>query len=248
MLRPDGPMGTTDLTRSWGSKLAGATLRIAAALHYASVPAEDRISAETMRAAVTLAEYYRTHADAALHPADNQAATDARALLSWLTGRTGRFTARDIRRGAPRRFRDDAALTRKTLAALVELGWCRAAAAGGWELHPQAAEHLKACDTCDTNNESAGHGRRTAAVTASHQGATSGDTPSATVASRRIAVRRDGDTEKPPATSGNAETVAPVARVAPVCRVCGPPIDPVIRMVWHSRRLHPKCAPEANRA
>lgn len=220
MLRPDGPLGTTELLRSWGSKLAGASLRIAAVLHVAADPSlgDLRIGADAIRAAVQLAEYYRAHADAALHPADDQAADDARSLLRWLTRRPSpRFSDRDVRRGAPRRFRGDPAVARRTLAVLAELGWCRAAAAGGWELHPQAAEHLSACDTCDTDPKSAGQGRRTAGDSPSHPRATRGDNVRQSpdhVAPRRTTGRHHEADSAPASTSKNAGTVAAVARVA----------------------------------
>lgn len=51
--------------RDWGGKLVGAMMRIAALLHLSSFPATESISAETVTAAVKIAEYLGAHAEAA---------------------------------------------------------------------------------------------------------------------------------------------------------------------------------------
>jgi hypothetical protein len=252
LLRPDGGLGVSDLMRRWGSKLAGATLRIAGVLHAAAMTelggeVGAEISVDTIRSAVELAEYYRVHAAAALHPADNQAAADCRALLGWLTGRSAdSFGVRDVRRGAPRRFRESAELTRRAIDTLAELGWCRLASAGsGWELHPDAETHLRACDTCDTPEETPAQAAETPLVRLSHPDATGGDAvrhSPGTVAPRRTRVRQPTTATSHAPASGNEGGVAPVAPVAgETCRVCSEELDPLLAARWHRDRIHPRC-------
>lgn len=74
-----------EFMRDWGGKLAGATLRIAALIHAAEAqgdPAELPIQAETMEAAIRIAEFLGPHAEAAyqLMGAD-EATADAKYLL-----------------------------------------------------------------------------------------------------------------------------------------------------------------------
>lgn len=51
--------------RDWGGKLVGATMRIAALLHLANLPADVPISAATMAGATSIAEFLGAHAEAA---------------------------------------------------------------------------------------------------------------------------------------------------------------------------------------
>ena len=51
--------------QDWGNKITGTMIRIAALLHLSSFPASEPISAETMTAAIKIAEFYFIHAQAA---------------------------------------------------------------------------------------------------------------------------------------------------------------------------------------
>lgn len=51
--------------QDWGNKITGTMIRIAALLHLSSFPASEPISAETMTAAIKIAEFYFVHAQAA---------------------------------------------------------------------------------------------------------------------------------------------------------------------------------------
>ncbi|MDQ7910778.1 YfjI family protein [Phytohabitans sp. ZYX-F-186] len=231
MLRPNGPMGAP-LMRGWGSKLAGATLRIAGAIHAAT--AKDiaaPISGETMAAAVNLAEYYRAHAAVALRPGEDAETTNARSLIEWLIthSEAGRFRSRDIQRGGPSQLRQKAALA-PVLARLLDLGWIRPATtvdsrADTYELHPEAQKHLDACDTgdsCDSDEETAGQGLFDGPTTVSRQLATPAtDQPS--VANRRSNLRHARKRSNLPLTSEDTVTVAAVAGVATECPVCSWP-------------------------
>lgn len=91
----------------WGSKLTGATVRIAGLLHLAEHLRDgwrQPINADTVEAAARLGDYYAAHALAAFdHMGTNPALDDARAVTDWITRqRTETFTKRDAFRGLPR--------------------------------------------------------------------------------------------------------------------------------------------------
>ena len=111
-----GEGGELGHVADWGSKLAGAVVRIAALLHLAEADEAWRRSVDVthVRAAITLGDYFRAHA---LAVADVMRADvgrdDARALLVWATGRPP-WSRRDAMRAMQTRFPDvetlDAAL------------------------------------------------------------------------------------------------------------------------------------------
>jgi hypothetical protein len=87
--------------RAWGSKLSGAVARIAGVLHLAATtatqPEKVSISAETMRAAVRIGQYFEAHALAAFGMMDELPCLPvARKVLRWIErGKRARFTLRD---------------------------------------------------------------------------------------------------------------------------------------------------------
>jgi len=111
--------GRMEMFRDWGSKLAGATLRIAAVLHCVKeVMARSRdvrhrtprkISVETIRSAIEIARYAIPHTEAALNlmqAQDNGHDADAQYVLGWIRRNGQReFTKRDIQQNCKRRFR-----------------------------------------------------------------------------------------------------------------------------------------------
>ncbi len=114
----------------WGSKLAGAVVRIAGLIHLASHLRDGwgkPVTAATIGAARRLGEYYSAHALAAFDAmgADPKV-DDARAVHAWLQ-RTGpaAFTRRDAYRAMPRgRFRKVTDLD-PALDLLEQHGWIR---------------------------------------------------------------------------------------------------------------------------
>jgi hypothetical protein len=212
-----------NLVREWGSKLAGAVARIAGCLHAVSGRLADPIDEQTMRAAVALGDYYQAHAVAALAGADDPATGPARTLLAYLVDKgVTRFTSRDIQRTGPKSLRK-AADMRPALDDLTQLGWIREARTGGWEVHPHAAQLLKAGDrgdTGDTPTVSAGQPASAPVAPPVAPPGDTGDTPGDTsrALSPVVAPPGDtpGDTMSHTLTSENAPAVAPVAPVARV--------------------------------
>jgi replicative DNA helicase len=101
-LAPGAALGGTD---GWGSKLAGATARVAGLLHFAEYEPSHAIhmdvSADTMKRAVRLSrEYLIPHALAVLSLAGaNPIVEDAKRIVAWLTrGERDRFTRADAYR------------------------------------------------------------------------------------------------------------------------------------------------------
>jgi hypothetical protein len=100
--------GALENMRDWGGKLAGATLRLAAVMHWFTRGREDNIAATAIRAAITIARYLIPHAEAVLNmmqantgPSDD----DAQYVLSWIQ-RHGRrqFTKSEAQHHGKRRF------------------------------------------------------------------------------------------------------------------------------------------------
>lgn len=92
----------------WGSKLAGATLRLAAVLHCVKFGPEGEIGEETLASAITIARYLICHAEAVLTDtaaAEGTVDADARYVLRWIK-RHGKqeFTERDVHQHGKRRF------------------------------------------------------------------------------------------------------------------------------------------------
>lgn len=123
-----GPNGELAHVRGWAGKIVGATVRIAGLLHLLEHgTAVDTITADSMRGAVALGEYFTAHA---LHAFDEMAARDddlelARRVVA-LIGRNPKFrefSARDLMVAAPRSWMPDTATMGTTLDTLVDLGW-----------------------------------------------------------------------------------------------------------------------------
>lgn len=103
-----GHLGHID---SWAGKLPGTLARLAGLMHLASVahPLDNPISAATLQRALTLGEYYISHALAVfdLMWSDPKLA-DARRVLEWLRDREepgAPFTRRELHRALQGRFR-----------------------------------------------------------------------------------------------------------------------------------------------
>jgi len=100
-MRPEGPMAQI---REFGSKQAGNCARLAGLLHlaeYGKIGFQVEISAETVRAACRLTDYYCAHSKAVLGLMKEEPTfAVARKILLWLR-RTGlkTFTGRDVLRG-----------------------------------------------------------------------------------------------------------------------------------------------------
>jgi len=100
--------GQMEITRDWGAKLAGATLRLAAVLHCVDRGPVGLIERPTIAAAVEIGRYLIPHAEAVL---DMMSATedstddDARYVLRWIERHDLReFTKRDAQQHGKRRF------------------------------------------------------------------------------------------------------------------------------------------------
>jgi len=105
-LEPDlGPGGRYESTSGWHGKLAGAVARIAGGLHLAHSPLEggalqEPISADTMRAALALGEFYAAHAERVhkVFAGTPEAQTAARVLDAIKRNGWRTFTERDLYR------------------------------------------------------------------------------------------------------------------------------------------------------
>ena len=123
-----GPNGELAHIRGWAGKIVGATVRIAGLLHLLQHgTTEDAITAESMRGAVTLGEYFTAHAR---HAFDEMAARDddlelARRTIA-LIGRNPtfcEFSARALFTAAPRSWMPGTATMDAALDKLVDYGW-----------------------------------------------------------------------------------------------------------------------------
>jgi hypothetical protein len=141
----EADLGDGDLAdrTGFGSKLAGAGLRIALTLHALSTWAEGGkpqdappISAETMRCAVAWTDYLRAaerHARSVIGGTGED--RDRSRLVEWIERKGGTVTVRDLRNG-PAPWRGDTARSRDALAELAEagfgsFGWTTPAESGG---------------------------------------------------------------------------------------------------------------------
>lgn len=127
-LAEDGQLGT-GLLAEWGSKLAGAMVRMAGLLHVATEAEAFRapISSATLADAIRLGTYFSEHARAALGLLGETDTSDARYLLGHLARRNvDEFTIRSLHAELPRgRF----ATAEDVTAAVVVLedhGWVAA--------------------------------------------------------------------------------------------------------------------------
>jgi hypothetical protein len=103
-----GDGGQMEITRDWGAKLAGATLRLAAVLHCVERGAAGRVEGPTIGAAIEIARYLVPHAEAGLNlmvASEETADDDARYVLRWIE-RHGRrqFTKSEAQHHGKRRF------------------------------------------------------------------------------------------------------------------------------------------------
>lgn len=127
-LAEDGRLGT-GLLAEWGSKLAGAMLRIAGLLHVASEAEAFRapISAATLAQAVRIGTYYAEHARAALGLLGETDTGDARYVLEHLKRQErDTFTIRSLHMELPRGRFGTADDVSAAVAVLEEHGYVRA--------------------------------------------------------------------------------------------------------------------------
>jgi len=104
--------GEMEFIQDWGAKLAGMTLRMAAALHCVKhshvLPSTVQIEESTFRSAIELARYAIPHADRVLSMMGQNTPspqTDAQYLWKWLTKRQPeRISKRDLHRAVQRKF------------------------------------------------------------------------------------------------------------------------------------------------
>jgi hypothetical protein len=154
-----GPSGQLAAHSGWGSKLVGATLRMAGLLHAAERPAVDpsarRASAEAVANAVTLARYCIPHALAAFGCMGQRNETERHAVrvLQWAqTAGLSSFTERDVWQTLRRSFHDEVRGIRPALEELAARNYLREVPPGErkgpgrkpsprWEVHPDAVSH-----------------------------------------------------------------------------------------------------------
>ncbi len=121
-----GPSGDLVGLGAWGSKLGGATVRIAGLLHLATHVGESLelpIGAAAMQAAVSLAHYFVPHAKVVFDLMGDDPALDlARRIVAWLElcGESA-FSRRDVLRGV--RPRPQAKAASAALALLESYGY-----------------------------------------------------------------------------------------------------------------------------
>ncbi len=102
-----GDGGEMEAIRDWGGKLAGATLRLAAAIHCAKQgTAEGRISVQTVSSAIEIAKYLIPHAERVLSLAGaSRDDADAAYVLAWIRRHDKQeFGKREAQQQGKRRF------------------------------------------------------------------------------------------------------------------------------------------------
>ena len=138
--------------RDWASKLAGATMRLAALLHLAAHLADGYqrpVDADTMERAVELGRYFTDHARAAFRQMGmDPLVADAQTLLAWIKrSEAAEFSKRDLFNGVRSSRFQKAADLDEGLAVLVDHGYVRLAKApgtserGGRPSSPRYAAH-----------------------------------------------------------------------------------------------------------
>ncbi len=161
-LRPGGEFAAM---REWANKLPGTTLRLAGLLHMAHHPTDGwrrPLDADRMTGAVALADALAGHYRTALHTVTAEPThTAALHTLRFLADRQmTTFTRRELHRRLIRQL-PTAADVAAALDVLTTYGWIRTRPTDGrHQLHPRAADLLKAVDTLTTNINgafSAGH-------------------------------------------------------------------------------------------
>jgi len=100
--------GQMEMTRDWGGKLAGATLRLAAVLHCVEHGAAGYIGRTTIAAAVEIARYLVPHAETVLNmmqAKEGSGDDDARYVLRWIERHSrSEFTKTEVQHHGKRRF------------------------------------------------------------------------------------------------------------------------------------------------
>lgn len=118
--------------RTWGSKLPGQMLRLAAVLHIMAAnesgdaaPHETPIGADTVVQAIALANYFRAHT-LRLFVGRSRTSKRERMVLEWIRSNGDpEFGLRDLYRSLRRQFDEDMTCLRTTLDRLQDLGWLR---------------------------------------------------------------------------------------------------------------------------
>ncbi len=123
-----GDGGEMEILKDWGSKLAGATLRLAAIMHCVEHGVAGNIGIETLEDAIELARYAIPHAEVVLNKmggTDDKQDADARYILKWIERNShATFTKRDAQQHGKRRF-PKATDIDLPLGVLVERGYIR---------------------------------------------------------------------------------------------------------------------------
>lgn len=123
-----GEGGELESIRDWGAKLAGATLRMAGALHCAEWDRIVAIAERTIQAGIEIARYLIPHAQQVLtlmSATNKPAEDDARYVLRWMNRHSKtEFTERDVHQHCKRRFPQVADL-RLALTELEQRGFIR---------------------------------------------------------------------------------------------------------------------------
>jgi len=229
MLHRDGDLAGGGLLQFWGGKLVGAAVRIAGCLHAAGGPTslDQRIEEATIASAINLAEYFRTHAMAALTPANDERVRDCRTVLDRLIAKNlYTFTIRELQRKLPRGMQKAERIA-DLVKYLIGLGFVRLHLSEvGYELHPRTAEFLTPADSADSaDTECTSAGQRV--VEAVSRGADSADRSSEIVST----VSRGADARRKALTRGNGARVSTVGTVSRgkgagrICPDCTEPYD-----------------------
>jgi len=94
-----GPGQKLEHISDWGGKLCGAIIRLAAVLHackHPENPAGVAMSADTLASAITLGDYYESHALAVFGQMGRTTSADASSFLNWIVkNNIEQFTARN---------------------------------------------------------------------------------------------------------------------------------------------------------
>jgi hypothetical protein len=160
-----GVGGELDHLADWGSKLAGAVVRVAGLLHLAGnlkTGYRERVRAETFDRAEQVGDYFLGHA-IAVHRfmGAEPVIEDARVIIRWLATRQrgDLFSKRDAHRALEARFPKSADLD-APLTLLDDRGWIRrlpdppSRPDGGRPPSPKFEVHPDVTDTTDTRHGS----------------------------------------------------------------------------------------------
>jgi hypothetical protein len=152
-LAEGAPLGT-GLLAEWGSKLAGAMLRIAGLLHVAEEREAFRtpITAHTLTQAVRIGTYFAEHASAALGLLGETDTSDASYLLEHLARKSiTEFTIRSLHVELPRSRFATAEDVSAAVAVLEDHGYVRAQPpperrsgrppSPGYDVHPRTSQN-----------------------------------------------------------------------------------------------------------